>query len=45
MDILKQAEEFAREIFAGDASGHDMDHTLRVLRMARYIAWEEGADL
>ena len=45
MDILKQAEGFAREIFAGDASGHDMDHTLRVLRMARYIAREEGADL
>lgn len=45
MDVLKQAEEFARGIFSGDASGHDMDHTLRVLRMARYIAREEGADL
>lgn len=44
MDLLKKAEAFAREVFAGDASGHDIDHTLRVLHMAQRIAAEEGAD-
>ena len=43
--MINRAIEFAREIFAGDASGHDFDHTLRVCRMAVRIAEEEGADL
>ena len=45
MDIIEEAKAFAKEVFAGDASGHDFDHTLRVFRMATRIAKEEGADL
>jgi uncharacterized protein len=36
---------FAREVFASDASGHDFEHTMRVYRMAVRIAQEENADL
>jgi uncharacterized protein len=43
--MIKKAMEFARTIFAGDASGHDFDHTLRVYHMATRLAEEEGADL
>lgn len=43
--MIKKATEFAREVFAQDASGHDFDHTLRVYRMALRIAEEEGADV
>jgi uncharacterized protein len=43
--MIKKAMEFARKIFAGDASGHDFDHTLRVYHMATRLAEEEGADL
>ena len=42
--VLMAAEAYAREFFAGDASGHDVHHTLRVARTARSIAAEEGAD-
>ena len=45
MDIIEEAKAFAKEIFAGDASGHDFDHTLRVFRTATRIAKEEGADI
>lgn len=45
MDIIEEAKAFAKEIFAGDASGHDFDHTMRVFRMAAYIAEKEGADI
>ena len=43
--MIKKAMDFARAVFAGDASGHDFDHTMRVYRMAVRIAEEERADL
>ena len=39
------AIEFACGVFAGDCTGHDLAHTLRVYRMARELAEKEGADL
>ena len=45
MDIIEEAKAFAKEIFAGDASGHDFDHTMRVFHIATRIAQEENADL
>ena len=41
---ISAAAAFAREVFRGDSSGHDLYHTLRVYRMARALAEEEGAD-
>ena len=43
--MINKAMDFARNVFAGDASGHDFDHTLRVFHMATRLAEEEGADL
>ena len=44
MDIIEKAMEFARDIFAGDSGGHDLDHTIRVYRTAVRLAEAEGAD-
>lgn len=43
--MIQAAKAFARDVFAGDASGHDYHHTMRVHALARTIALEEGADL
>ena len=45
VSLISKATEFARSVFAQDASGHDFDHTMRVYRMAVRIAEEEGADV
>ena len=42
--IVEAAHAFARESFAGDASGHDYWHTWRVWRLAVRLAETEGAD-
>ena len=43
--MIEKAMEFARAVFAHDASGHDFYHTLRVYKLAMKIAEEEGADV
>ena len=43
--MISKAMAYARDIFAGDSTGHDFDHTIRVYRMAVRIAREEGADV
>lgn len=42
--IIAQAEHYVRDFFAGEASGHDAQHTFRVCALARRIARMEGAD-
>lgn len=44
-DILQATEAFVRETLAGEASGHDWWHIVRVRNMARTLATEEGADV
>ncbi len=39
-----RAKEFARNLFQGDSSGHDIYHTLRVHDLARTICSQEGGD-
>jgi len=41
---FNRAKEFAKGIFEGDSSGHDIHHTLRVHDLARTICSEEGGD-
>ncbi len=43
--IFTDAADFARDIFAGDSSGHDFHHTLRVHDLARTICSGEGGDM
>ena len=42
--IISRAENFVREFFAKDASGHDAWHTFRVRSLALRLAEMEGAD-
>lgn len=39
--MVEQAKDFVKAYMAGDASGHDFFHTLRVLHLAETIAREE----
>lgn len=43
--MIERAMDYARRVFAGDSSGHDFDHTLRVFHLATTIAKKENADL
>ncbi len=43
MNSIEAATEYIREIFAGNAGGHDASHTLRVYQNALAIAREEPA--
>ena len=43
--IIDDALRFVKNIFAGESSGHDCFHTLRVFNTATKIAKGEGADL
>lgn len=44
MELIYLAREYAGKIFAEDSGGHDLDHTVRVYRMAVRLAEAEGAD-
>ncbi|TMV46935.1 HD domain-containing protein [Paenibacillus mesophilus] len=43
-DILERAAEFAKSVHDGEGSGHDWPHIERVVRMARRLCADEGAD-
>ena len=43
--VLALCREYIGELFAGEASGHDLQHSLRVERNAIAIAAKEGGDL
>jgi uncharacterized protein len=43
--VVDRTEAYMRETLAGDASGHDPWHILRVRRAALHIGRREGADL
>ena len=43
--VFDRAKEFAKGIFEGDSSGHDVYHTLRVHDLARTICSKEGGDM
>lgn len=42
---ISQAKSFVREHHKDDTTGHDFFHILRVLKLARFIAVKEGADV
>ena len=44
-EIIDRATEFVKNIFENDFGGHDYFHTLRVFKMATYIAKKENANL
>lgn len=43
-ELEKAAEEYVRELFAGNSDGHGLEHTLRVYRLAMKIADAEPCD-
>ncbi|WP_042145567.1 HD domain-containing protein [Paucisalibacillus sp. EB02] len=44
MEQLEAIQEYCRELFETDSSGHDFYHLKRVARLASQIAKEKGAD-
>jgi uncharacterized protein len=42
--IIQQAQDFARSVHGQDSSGHDWWHVQRVTRIARLLAYLEGAN-
>ncbi len=42
---IAKAEEYVKNLFCHDASGHDLQHLLRVRKMALLIAQQEGGNL
>lgn len=44
-EIIDRATEFVKNIFENDFGGHDYFHTIRVFKMATYIAKKENANL
>lgn len=43
--VFRDAVEFAKGVFEGDSSGHDIYHTMRVHDLARTICSKEGGDM
>lgn len=43
-EIIQQAQDFARIVHGADSSGHDWWHIQRVTRIARTLAYLEGAN-
>lgn len=43
--LINNTIVYVKEVFAGDFSGHDYFHTMRVYQMATRISTEENADL
>lgn len=43
-DTIEAAKKYAEAVFKTDSSGHDFFHTMRVYRIASYIAGKEHAD-
>ena len=43
--LIENARDYVRKLFAGEYSGHDYYHTLRVFKMATRIAESEHADV
>lgn len=43
--LVERTAQYVKGRLDGEASGHDWQHILRVMRMATHIAQEEGADL
>ena len=44
-DTIAAAKKYAETLFKTDSSGHDFFHTMRVYRIASYLAGKEHADL
>ncbi len=43
-ELTEAAKAYVETLFAADAGGHDVSHTLRVYRTAVFLAEHEGAD-